>query len=168
MRKLFYLATAVITAAALFTGCTNATIDISSPATSGNDNKTVGSFTLSVNPDIKVSYDDDADVTALTALNEDGATVLEGYTGYIGEDCDDVVKTLINRIESAGFIKENAQIVVSFDENSKVPETDDDFVEDLKEEITEFVKSKDNNVQVNVENVPVADANNNSSDDDDD
>lgn len=50
-------------------------------------NGIAGTVLLSVNPEIEMDYDDLGNVVALNALNDDGQSVLAGYTDYEGRPC---------------------------------------------------------------------------------
>ena len=52
-----------------------------------DDGGAVGTVLLSVNPEIEMYYDREGNVVALTALNDDGRSILESYTGYEGRAC---------------------------------------------------------------------------------
>ena len=56
----------------------------------------MGTILLSVNPEIEMDYDDGGNVVALNALNDDGRTVLAGYTGYECRPCTAVVGELVD------------------------------------------------------------------------
>lgn len=66
-----------------------------------------GYLTLSVNPEIRIAYDNDGLVTGLTGKNEDGKQIVANYTDYVGQPCGAVVNDLIGRIYEAGYFMED-------------------------------------------------------------
>ena len=116
--------------------------------------RSVGSFTLRVNPQIRVSYNKDGNVTKVQALNEDGQKILDACEGVKGVPCSEAVDTLLNTIYSNGYFEHTIDgnqrnIVISMEPNSKMPS--ETFVDDLQ---TEAVKSRDSlQLNSNVVNV---------------
>ena len=50
-----------------------------------------------------MDYDGEGNVVALNALNDDGKTVLAGYTGYEGKPCTAVIGDLVGQINAGGY-----------------------------------------------------------------
>ena len=68
---------AVMSAALLTgTGC-------GAPADEGTAIRDTGFLTLSVNPEIRIEYDDEGRVIDLTGQNDDGKTIVASYRDYI-------------------------------------------------------------------------------------
>lgn len=68
-----------------------------------NRQETISSFTLDVNPSIKISLDKDDDVVAVEAINEDAKKVLEGYK-VTDTDLEDVIEEIVNRLLLNGYL----------------------------------------------------------------
>ena len=93
-----------------------------------------GTVLLSVNPEIEMDYDDGGNVVALNALNDDGRTVLAGYTDYEGRPCTAVVGELVDEIHAAGYFDTTVggherNIVLKLERGSAYPT--DHFLDDL-------------------------------------
>ena len=52
-----------------------------------------GYLTLSVNPEIMITYDKKGLVTDLTGKNDDGKKIAADYDDYIGKECDCLLYT---------------------------------------------------------------------------
>lgn len=100
MKKSFLLTALAMLAALVLSGCAAA------PAAGS---QTGGYLTLSVNPEIRIGYNEEGLVTSIEGRNDDGNTIVAGYTDYIGKDCSTVVDELIAQIYAAGFFVEDAQ-----------------------------------------------------------
>lgn len=68
-----------------------------------NRQEAISSFTLDVNPSIKISLDKDDDVVAVEAINEDAKKVLEGYK-VTDTDLEDVIEEIVNRLLLNGYL----------------------------------------------------------------
>jgi len=79
-------------------------------AQSAKDNVSIsesGQIILSVNPEIAVHYNKEGLVTKIEGVNNDGKTIVDNVTDYIGRDCRDVVKELVKQINEAGYFVMN-------------------------------------------------------------
>lgn len=139
------LTTAALLTAAFFTGCgstdTGKSADNKSEVTTA-----VGHLTLSVNPEIRISYNKDGRVTEITGTNADGRDIVDDYDDYIGKYCGRVLTELVDEIHEAGYFVEEAdgsqkQIVVELEEGSKLP--DDDFLDELSGNVQQAVSRLD-------------------------
>lgn len=133
-KKLILAVTASMVAASLFSGCTSETTDTS------------GSILLSVNPEIRISYDRDGLVTEILGVNEDGKDIVSDYDNYIGKECREVVSELVEEIHEAGYFVEEVEdgqkkIVIELEEGSEIP--DDDFLDEIGEELKNTVAALD-------------------------
>lgn len=102
-----------------------------------------GYMILSVNPEIRISYNKDGVVTDLQGKNDDGKQIVADYTDYIGKDCDTVVSDLIKEIHAAGYFVDDIDgngknIVIQIEPGSVVP--DDDFVSGISKRAQDTVK----------------------------
>lgn len=140
MRRLMALSLAAALALTALTGCGgNASSSDAMSVSTGTlaQEKTsarVGTILLSVNPEIEMDYDDGGNVVALNALNDDGRTVLAGYTGYEGRPCTAVVGELVDEIHAAGYFDTTVggherNIVLKLERGSAYPT--DHFLDDL-------------------------------------
>ena len=132
-----YLSLLLALALALFvlTGCGTA-----APAVSGVELADGGVLHLRVNPEIDVAYDEAGNVTAVTARNDDAARLLEGYTGYEGRPCREVVTELVSAIGQAGYFVEEVegesrQITIEIEAGSQLPHPEflDEVVSDVRQ-----------------------------------
>ena len=104
-----------------------------------------GVITLSVNPQLKITYDEEGKVLNVYGLNDDGKKVLSDYTAYEGKDTKVVIKELVKAINVAGYFVQDVDgydkdIVIQIKNGSKLPNGDDDYFDDLKEEVVETIK----------------------------
>ena len=104
----------------------------------------IGTVLLSVNPEIEMDYDDDGNVVALNALNDDGRTVLAGYTGYEGKPCTTVVGELVDQIHDGGYFDTTVgghekNIVLKLERGSAYP--NDQFLNQLAEAVRLVVET---------------------------
>ena len=125
----------------LLTGCgTSDKVTKAEKAPSLGD--VVGSFLLSVNPEIEVSYNHEGDVIEIKGINDDGKAVVQNYADYKGEDCDDVVNDLVKKIYESGYFDQTVggqtkNIVIKVSEGSLYP--DDKFLEEVAQGIRDTV-----------------------------
>ena len=70
---------------------------------------------LTINPEIKLYFDEDQKVVAYDYLNDDAQTAWDGLT-IVGSDVKDVVLTLITTAEEKGYLSEdNSDISITLD-----------------------------------------------------
>lgn len=103
--------------------------------TKGPRNSSIGSFTLRVNPEIRVSYNQKGNVTEITAKNEDGQKILDACKSFKGVPCEQAVAVLLNSIYENGYFNNmidgnQRNIVLILDPNSAVPS--EDFLTSLR------------------------------------
>lgn len=131
-KKKFRKAVAIAAAAAMvmtaFTGCGGSG---SSAGASGS----AGAFLLSVNPEIEVEYDKDGYVVEVEGKNDDGKKVAEGYSGYEGRDCSEVVNEIVQKIYESGYFENTVDghvknIVIKLDDASEYP--GDEFLKNVE------------------------------------
>ena len=156
MRKNFHtkLLGLTLTAALAMTAlsaCGNSAGTASLPQTSGQtaslqeeNSGSIGTVLLSVNPEIEMDYDDDGNVVALNALNDDGRAVLAGYTGYEGKPCTTVVGELVDQIHAGGYFDATVDgheknIVLKLERGSAYP--NDQFLNQLAEAVRLVVET---------------------------
>ena len=85
-------------AAVLLTGCG------STETGEGGALQEMGVLTLSVNPEIRIEYNQEGKVTGLTGQNDDGEGIVASYQDYIGKNCDVVLQDLIAQINAAAIL----------------------------------------------------------------
>ncbi|MBR3988433.1 MAG: PepSY domain-containing protein [Clostridia bacterium] len=105
-----------------------------------------GFIYLNVNPEIRIGFNADGNVTTLTAENKEAEELIKNYTDYQGKSCEEVVDTLIALIKDAGYLiddidGENKVVVIQLDAKSKEPAKD--FVTNLKDHAKNTVKDMD-------------------------
>lgn len=81
MKSMMTVLTAAALAAALMAGC--AAAPAASSAFSAPAGRAVGTVLLSVNPEIEVEYDGQGLVLEIEGINDDGKSVVSGYTGVL-------------------------------------------------------------------------------------
>ena len=67
--------------------------------------KAIVSILLSINPEIKIDYDEKGIVISLEGKNEDGKKVLAEYTDYEGKSCETMVDELVKKIHADGYFE---------------------------------------------------------------
>ena len=149
--KLFGLTLTAALALTTLTACGNS-VGVSSLPESPNqtaslqeeNSGSIGTVLLSVNPEIEMDYDDDGNVVALNALNDDGRAVLAGYTGYEGKPCTTVVGELVDQIHDGGYFDATVgghekNIVLKLERGSAYP--NDQFLNQLAEAVRLVVET---------------------------
>ena len=136
-RKLLAAVSSLAVLTVLLTGCGNGA------ATEGSALKDTGTLILSVNPEIRIDYNKDGKVTALTGKNEDGEAIVSAYQDYIGKSCDDVLEDLIVEINEAGYFAydidgNKRNIVLQIEPGSVLPS--DNFLNDMSASTQNAVK----------------------------
>ena len=101
-----------------------------------------GTLLLKVNPEIEISYDEAGLVTAVTGVNRDGREIVPDDAPYIGKSCDEVVRTLVEKIHDAGYFVEDAegytrQITIEIEKGSVLPQTD--FLDRIAENVRRYI-----------------------------
>src|SRR5699024_4571019 len=93
-----------------------------------------GILILSVNPEIRIDYDKDGKVTAISGRNEDGNKIAQAAQDEIGKNCDEVLRNLITEINAAGYFVDDIDghqknIVIQIEPGSVLPS--DDFLQNM-------------------------------------
>lgn len=114
--------------------------------TTEEETKTVGALILKVNPEIKINYDADGNVTTLEAKNKDAQLILDEIKDYEGKEVKVIAKDLITVIGQQGFFVEEVegearQIILDIEEGSVMPNTS--FVENIIKSIEDYITSGD-------------------------
>ena len=91
-----------------------------------------------------MDYDGEGNVVALNALNDDGKTVLTGYTGYEGKPCTTVIGDLVGQINAGGYFDttidgHERNIVLKLERGSAYPS--DQFLNELAQAVQVVVKA---------------------------
>lgn len=111
-----------------------------------------GSILLSMEPQIRVTYDSRGKVLTVKGLNEEGRRVVRAYTdSYKGRNCKTVINELVQEIYDAGYFDTAAggktrNIVVKLEKGSKYP--NNDFLDDVEKEVRRVVR--DNKIDSSV------------------
>lgn len=105
-----------------------------------------GFILLNINPEIRIGFNADGNVTTVDPANEDAKPVLEGFTDYQGKPCQDIIDRLIEIIRNAGYLAdevdgENKLIVIQLEAGSKEPK--EGFIDGLKNHAKKCVKDMD-------------------------
>ena len=110
-----------------------------------------GSILLSVEPQIRISYDGRGKVLGVKGINEAGRKIVSEYSGFKGRSCETVVNELVQDIYDAGYFDtavegKTRNIVVKLEKGSVYP--DQDFLEDVAREVRRVVR--DNRIDSSV------------------
>ena len=102
-----------------------------------------GILILSVNPEIRIDYDKDGKVTAISGRNEDGNKIAQAAQDEIGKSCDEVLRNLITEINAAGYFVDDIDghqknIVIQIEPGSVLPS--DDFLQNMSTSTQDAVK----------------------------
>ncbi len=102
----------------IFAGCVKSQIK--------SANSKIGAVTLSVNPEIKIEYDKNGNVTKLVGINDDGKAVIQNIASYENKDCSDVLNLLVKEIYNKGYFEKeidgnDRNIVLKLEPNSELP-----------------------------------------------
>jgi hypothetical protein len=118
MKKILGITLAVILMMTLFAGC----LDYG-PEKTANTGKIKGNLLLSVNPEIKISYDSDLNVVKLSGENDDGKLIVKSMDNFIGKPVVTVAGELIGKIDEAGIF---AKLSAGNADGIKIKIDDDD------------------------------------------
>ncbi len=128
-------ASAILLSFSLLAGCASAPQSSSAgESSSSQQDQTVGTILLSVNPEIEIDYDSQGLVQDVDGKNEDGKKVVENYADFSGKDCQTVVAELVEEIYQEGYFDNTIDghtknIVVKLEAGSKYP--DDAFLQEV-------------------------------------
>ena len=121
LRRKIMLAVSSLTlmAAVLLTGC-------GAPEAEETAVAEKGFLVLSVNPEIRIEYNEEGQVTALSGQNQEGQQIVDGYQDYVGKDARTVVQELIVKINEAGYFVDDIDgnkrnVVLQIEPGSMVP-----------------------------------------------
>ena len=103
-----------------------------------------GVLYVKVNPEIAVHYDDQGIVTAVKGINDDGAALIKDAEQFIGRECREVVRDLVEDINEAGYFTEeieggNKQIVIEVEKGSAIP--DQEFLNQIVADVQGYVST---------------------------
>ena len=110
-----------------------------------------GSILLSMEPQIRISYDGRGKILGVKGVNEAGRKVVRGYSGFKGRNCENVINELVQEIYDAGYFDtavegKTRNIVVKLEKGSVYP--DKDFLDDVAREVRRVVR--DNRIDSSV------------------
>ncbi len=153
MKKTISILAAMLALVLVLSACGQAAIENTDGTVSLS---TGGTLLLKVNPEIAISYDQDGNVTDVTARNEDAKKILEGYS-FQGKDTKTVVSELVTLIGNAGYFVEEfdggrRKITLEIEPGSSLPS--DVFLEDVVAQVKAVVEQNAWNPPLNVDNLP--------------
>ncbi len=130
----------------LFVGC--GTKEEGAPSPDKTTDPTVagavggGSLRLSVNPEIRLDYDENGAVTAVVAENADGEAVVAAVEELVGKEASAAVDILVREIEAQGYFiseidDEKRLVMLQFKTGSAVPS--DGFVQGMTDHVRDTV-----------------------------
>ena len=104
--------------------------------------RTAGVLLLSVNPEIEVEYDERGLVTEVEGVNDEGRGIADGYGGFEGRECREVVSELVTEIYESGHFNQtidghDRNIVVKLEQGSEYP--GDDFLTGIESDVRSTV-----------------------------
>ena len=148
-RSTFTVALALVLSLCMLVGCSK------TPAKTDGSEKVAGGgvLVLSVNPKIAVQYDENGNVTAVDARNEDAKAIIENCGELVGKETREAVGKLVEAIGSAGYFVEeiegeNRKITIELEEGSKLPS--EAFIKDIVSDIRDYIKSNEWNTLLDV------------------
>ena len=148
LRSIIAVVLALVLSLVCFTGCNRA------PANAAVEIASGGVLCLKVNPEIAVAYDNNGNVTGVTARNDDALKILEKYSGFEGKAAKTVVVELIEAIGAAGYFVEEIDgerrhITLEIEPGSSLPSGT--FLKDVIANVKDVVNSSDWKVPLDVE-----------------
>ena len=146
LKKFLTLTAAFVACAMLLTGCAQTTVPDAVDETVRQ-----GQITLSVNPEIVLTYDENGSVIDLKGRNVDGESIVAKYPDYIGKDCDVVLADLTSLIKEAGYFIEDIDgnkknIVIQIEPGSHIP--NGSFLVDIETAVSQSAESGSNIVTI--------------------
>ena len=115
----------------------------------------MGSFIISVNPEIRVEFDTAGNTTMVEGVNEDGKELMSKMTEIKGEKSQKAVGQIVQKICQNGYFSNKIEgkdrnIIIKIEEGSKLPT--DDFAEELADEAKKTADAEGINSSVVVVN----------------
>ncbi len=115
-----------------------------------------GILYLTVNPEIEVAYDNNGNVTGVTAKNDDALKILANYSGFEGKAAKTVVSELVTAIGEAGYFVEEIegerrQITLEIEPGSVLP--NDKFLDELIASVKNVVEQHQWTTPLNLEGI---------------
>ncbi len=101
-----------------------------------NEPVVASTVTLDVNPSIQITLDEDDYVIAVIAINDDGDEVVQKNINYLGMTLDEVLETLVNRLNELGYI-----VTTTVDSNIILIEVNSNS-EARRQRVEELLKTK--------------------------
>ncbi len=131
MKKIISILAALLALTLCLTACGQSAAPASAEGNTALANG--GILCLKVNPEIAVNYDNDGNVTGVTARNDDALAILAGYS-FQGKDAKTVISELVTAIGDAGYFVEEIegerrQITLQIEPGSALP--NDTFLDDV-------------------------------------
>ena len=105
------------------------------------DSAGVTYITMRINPEIELVADDDMQIVATNAINEDGEIVLSQLE-LVGMDADDAAEAFTEKATELGYIDvESEENTVYIDVVSDDEEDNEDIKEDLSDKIKNYFEN---------------------------
>ena len=113
-----------------------------------------GVLYVKVNPEVAVHYDDQGIVTAVEGVNSDGISLVQNAEQFIGRECREVVRDLVEDINEAGYFTEeiegeNRQIVIEVEKGSAIP--DQEFLNEIVADVQGYVSTMQLTSDIDIE-----------------
>lgn len=142
MRKNKVLLILVLVFSLVLTACGQKTTESSKEE---NLVESKGALIVSVNPEVKVEYDANGNVTAVKANNSDARAILAELKGFEGKAVKDVIRDVVTKIGAKGYLKpevdkaNSKEIVLELEKGSFVP--NEEFINKVVAEIQAYIDS---------------------------
>ncbi len=111
LRRMLAAIIAAIMALCVLTGCAEEPAKQTEPQNVGTP-LPVGMFILTAGASVNVHYDIDGLAVEVTGNDENGLSLAESYTDYLGKTCADVVKDLIAAATNAAYLTPKTKNIV--------------------------------------------------------
>lgn len=131
LKKLTVILLVLLMATVILAGC-------KASERSDSDITAAGSLLLSINPEIRIEYDENGNVLSVKGVNKDGIALITDENEFNGQSCKEAVKLLVSRIYDAGYFVDEIEgksknIVIQIEDGSGYPT--EHFLDDIKENI---------------------------------
>ena len=104
----------------------------------------LGVLYVKVNPEVAVHYDSQGIVTAVEGVNDDGIALVQDTSQFVGRQCREVVRDLVEDINEAGYFAEEIEgegrrIVIEVEKGSSIP--DQEFLNEIVADVQGYVST---------------------------
>ena len=138
----------VLLVVGVMAGCSSSQTDL-------NPNQPAGSLLLKVNPEIRVSYDEDGQMISIEGKNAEGQQIVEQMGDFSGKPVKEIVNELVTLIYDAGYLVEEIDgdrknIIIEIESGSHIPS--EDFVEKIMIDVERLLTVKNTDTEIQIMN----------------